>query len=188
MCSNKCKKVIQLLVCFIVFFSFSVGIKAKNYIEQGGVTNLYNNCNESNNCVPICIYTCQNNDSNKCYYAKQDNDNEYAYYGHTYVIDEDNSTDGIENLWSFGALESSYIPIFGRAATLYTWTNDRAPSEDGTFYYADLKKMIESGSAEVSSQSYLKEWRTTTEYEKLSKSYVCPKYMGFNSKSSIFFT
>lgn len=105
------KRLIQLFICFVVFFSFSVGVNAKkDYVTQD-TTNLYYSCNQSNNCVPLCIYSCQN-DLSICSTANiEGSGGDIGYVGKYYTQDGNytQDSDGRDIKWEFGMLPKKLI-------------------------------------------------------------------------------
>lgn len=176
----KNSKVINIIVCFIVFFSFSNCVLAKNYNykEIGSATNLYSNCNDGNNCIPICVYTCDNSDD--CTVANNWTNGEIAYIGHyrivsgTYPVDKDS---GLDNIWEIGAMPTVmglFSPL--NYANLYIWTYDNLLSSKN-FKYGDVtrdKKLNELG-----------EWANTELYNNVSNSFVCPNYLHLGNKGML---
>lgn len=54
------KNVFKLLFCFVLFFSFTIGVSADDNFIKITTDNIYNNCNKDNKCIPMCIYGDQN--------------------------------------------------------------------------------------------------------------------------------
>ena len=136
-------------MCFVVFFSFSIGVKAD--YERFKSKELYSECNDSNQCVPICIYSCQNN-SDVC------NDrNNFAYIGHYYGSSSD--SDGLRNIWSIGAL-SEVSSRSARTTQLFLWTNTFLPNENIVQVSVDGKT----------------DWKDSYTYNSVLNNFKCPNY------------
>lgn len=168
----KYRKITKILFCFLMFFSFELKTNAETYVTKSEKEeNLYVHCNESYSCIPICIYSCEN-DKGDCSFATKYNNGDYAFYGHYYNEEYEEDNDGIKKVWSFEVL-----PSYKNTSTLYTWTNDKVPKVDGVFYFIPDTLF-----------GFSKKWGTTTEYSDLSKKFSCPKYFQFGSEKSIVFS
>ena len=165
MYSSSNNKILKIITCFAVFFSFNTMVKAANNQEKKQTDNLYDNCSNSNKCVPICIYKCRR-DIPQCKVANNDNAGDYAYIGH-YYSGEENETDGIQNIWEIGVLPT----ISNSYANLYTWKNDKLMVADN-FSYGDLGNVDAKGDT-----IFPESWANTQAYKDVNESFRCPKYM-----------
>ena len=51
------KNVFKLLFCFVMFFSFTIGVSAKTSFTKLDSNDIFANCNKNNQCAPLCIYS-----------------------------------------------------------------------------------------------------------------------------------
>jgi hypothetical protein len=177
MYSSKNNKIIKIIMCFIVFFSFSTIINAEdkprdNYQNKEQSNDLFKYCNTSNNCLPICIYKCREK-SLYCDIANENNLGHYGYIGHYYnEAGTETETDGITDTWEIGVLptiDSVVLRLAGKYANLYTWKNDKLMQADN-FHYGEIG---------INQNGYVfpEPWKETKGYKNVNEHFICPKYM-----------
>jgi len=148
---NKFNKFLYIILILVPFFLNIKTIKAvKSYEMEIGRVGLFSDCNESTKCVPLCIYSCDN-DSSECHYANLNNNGDYAYIGYYYGESDDR--------WSMGLIESVSTPT-GKDAFLYSWNDYYLPKTDIHF---------ESGKNQ--------EWSETNVYNEVNEKFLCPIYL-----------
>lgn len=125
------KNVLKLLICFVLFFSFNLRVKADpaafNVIDS---SNVFVNCNEGSDCVPLCIYSNDDNTVNAIMGYHYDsgeweigflrkNVNKY-YYSSDVRMPKDNIYDGNKSgFWVGGELYGYFTENFACPSLLY---------------------------------------------------------------------
>lgn len=153
MCSkrNKFNKFLYIILILVPFFLNIKTIKAvKSYEMEIGSVGLFSDCNETNQCIPLCVYSCDD-DSSECHFANLNNNGDYAYIGYYYGESD--------NKWSMGLVET-VESITGKTAFLYTWNDYYLPKTDIHF---------ESGKKQ--------EWHETNTYNEVNENFFCPTYL-----------
>ena len=82
--------ILKIASLFTVFFTCINIVNAKSNFIDKQTTNLYENCNESNKCIPLCVYNANPNDGDDI----SKNNSEIAYIGYYYS----------EHSWELGVI------------------------------------------------------------------------------------
>ena len=154
---KKCKKrVLKMISVFVMFLTCINIVDAKSNFDTKNTSNLYERCNESTKCIPICVYAANPEEKTDI----NANNGEAAYIGYYY-----SSNMG----WEFGLIEYD---------TLYYSKSTILPTTD--IYWSDYKDVTENkkkrpwnNATEPSKdgQSLIKP------YEKLRIDFQCPEFL-----------
>lgn len=149
--------ILKIASLFTVFFTCINMVNAKSNFIDKQTTNLYENCNESNKCIPLCVYNANPNDGDDI----SKNNSEIAYIGYYYS----------EHSWELG--------VFYYDRLLYT-KSTILPSTD--IYWSDYidyekEKHIPWGKVVLDNEDGMTSWKP---YEKLKNEFKCPSYFTYD--------
>ena len=154
-------KMLKRILVFLMFFMCINTANAKSNFTISSGTDLYKNCNEDTKCIPLCVYS-----SNEEEFDKEANNGEAAYIGYYYLNNFD---------WELGLI--SYDTFVYSRSTILPATDIYWSDYDD---YEDEKQIPWNKVSVVSAdgQSYFKP------YDKLKDNFECPKYLSMDSASA----
>ena len=146
---------LKYIAIIMMLFSFTGKVYADKNYDTEPTENLYEKCNEKNNCIPICVYSTIDSDS----YEKDYNNGEKAYIG--YYTDSKKWEIGTE-MYDDSLLSTSFN------INLITFSDTRLPKS--SIYWeddGDQKSWTEAKSIKDNKNAY----------QLISDEFTCPAYM-----------
>ena len=143
------KKMLKIISIFIMSLTYINTVNADSNFKVAPSSDLYSRCNETNKCIPICVYSANpsaDDDTTK-------NNGEVAYIGYYYSGNREWEIGFVTNYGADGGWLLEYSKSTILPATDIYWSNLNSVENDES-----------------------RKWSEAPEYNSLKDNFICPKF------------